>query len=49
MFTARTLKPGLSEEDCPITTLYENKRLPIFFAYRPITFINMRAVSSEVR
>ena len=31
MFTARTLKPGLSEEDCSITTLYENKRLSIFF------------------
>ena len=33
MFTARTLKPGLSEEDCPITTFYENKRFPIVFLH----------------
>ena len=34
MFTAWTLKPGLSEEDCPITTFYENKRFLLFFFLR---------------
>ena len=40
--TVRLLEPG-HWEDCPITTLFENKRFSSFFVNGPITFINLSA------
>ena len=34
----RTLRPGHSEEDCPVTTFSQNKRFSSVFADRPIKF-----------
>jgi len=45
MPTVRLLEAGHLEENCPITMISENKRFPSFFANRPITFMNLRAVS----
>ena len=48
--TVWLLKPGDLEEDYPITTFFDNKRFSSFvFANRPITFINLKAVSCKVR
>ena len=48
--TVWLFEPGLLEEDYPITMFFENKRFSSFvFAKRPITFINLKAVSCEVR
>ena len=40
---------GLLEEDYPITTFFESKTLKFFFSSEIITFINLRALSWEVR
>ena len=48
-FTVRLLELGHLEEDYPITRVSEHKRFSSSFANRPITFINLRAVSWEVR
>ena len=45
----RLLEPGYFKGDYPITTFFENKRLSRCFAKGPITFINLRAVSQEVK
>ena len=48
-FTVQTLKPGHSEEDCPITTFSDIKRFSSSLANGPMTFINLRAISWKVR
>ena len=40
---------GLLEEDYPVTTFFESKTLKFFFSSEIITFINLRALSWEVR
>ena len=45
LLTERLLEPGHVEEDYPITMFFENKGFSIFFANRPMIFINLRAVS----
>ena len=40
---------GLLEEDYPMTTFFESKTLKFFFSSEIITFINLRALSWEVR
>ena len=44
----RLLDPRLLEEDYPIRTISESKRLLSVFTNGPITFVNLRAVSREV-
>ena len=45
----QTVKPGCTEEDCPITMFYENKLFPSLFGNEPIKFINLRHVSRKVK
>ena len=46
--TVQLLDPRHLEEDYPIRTVSENKRLLSVFANGPIIFVNLRAVSREV-
>ena len=49
LLTVRLLESGHLEEDYPIRTFFENKRFSSFFANGPVIFMNLRAVSREVR